>query len=50
MSDIILEVRKMIAEAESDHNDGYTKKYYIDKLIVLSEILNKYISRKEIKQ
>ena len=47
--DITLEIRNMIAEAESEHNDGYTKQYYRDSIIVLKEILDEYISRKEVK-
>jgi hypothetical protein len=46
--DIILEVRNMIAEAESDHNDGYTKNYYKNRLKILKEILNEYASQKDI--
>lgn len=38
--DIISEIRDMIAEAESSHNNGYIKEYYRDKLVMLKKILD----------
>ena len=46
--DIILETRKAIAESKSDHNDGYVKEYYKDRLIMLKEILDSYITPEDI--
>ena len=39
--DIILEVRNIISEAMSEYNDGYTKKYYKDKLLKLKKLIDK---------
>jgi hypothetical protein len=48
--DIILETRKMIAEAQSEANDGYTKRWYMNRLIMLKEILDLCIPKKEIER
>jgi hypothetical protein len=48
--DIILETRKLIAEAHSEANDGYTKRWCMNRLIVLKEILDLYIPKEEIEK
>jgi hypothetical protein len=48
--DIILETRQMIAEAQSESNDGYLKRFYMNRLIMLKEILDLCISQEEIER
>jgi hypothetical protein len=48
--DIILETRKMIAGATSDHNDGHTKRWNMNRLIMLREILDLCIPKEEIER
>jgi hypothetical protein len=46
----MLEVRNMIAEAESDHNDGYAKRWCKNRLIMLKEILDSCITQDDMER
>lgn len=48
--DTALVIRKMIVEATSPYNDGYTTRYYWDRLIELKCILDEFIPQHEIER
>lgn len=48
--DIILEVRQLIAEAQSEANDGYIKRFCMNRLIMLKEILDLCIPKEEVER